>query len=281
LPSIEHQMTEIYCFVDDFLRAHQRLARWRRSPNHKPRFTDAEVITVALLQNCLGCDTLKQAYKLVRENWRSAFPRLVSYKQWINRLHALSGLVGQLVRAVALKLREADNFYLMDSKPIPVCHPIRHGRVRLLREDGAYFGKTSKGWFFGFKLHLLIAERGHVLGALLSPANWDDRDPALALCWAVEGGTVLADLGYRGDELAVSLSEEAEVLLLTPADGGARHSAPRALLSSVRERVETTLSQMWSRFVDRVFSRSWAGLWTTIKLKLLHYNLVHAGMLSV
>jgi len=274
-------MTEIYCFVDDFLKAHPQQAQWRHSPNGRPRFTDAEVITIALLPNAFGCSTLKRAYELVRDNWRSAFPCLISYKQWINRLHALSGLVGQLVRAVSLRLAEADNFYLMDSKPIPVCHPIRHGRVRLLREDGAYFGKTSKGWFFGFKLHLLIAERGHVLGALLSPANWDDRDPALALCWAVEGGAVLADLGYRGGELPVNLMEEAEILLLTPADGGARRSAPRVLLSSVRERVETTLSQLWSRFVDRVFSRSWAGLWTTIKLKLLHYNLVHAGFLSV
>jgi IS5 family transposase len=272
-------MTEIYCFVDDFLRAHQRLAQWRRSPNRKPRFTDAEVITIALLQNCFGCDTLKQAYKLVRDNWRSAFPHLVSYKQWMQRLHALSGLAGQLLRSVALKLEEADNFYLLDSKPVPVCHPVRHGRVRLLREDGAYFGKTSKGWFFGFKLHLLVAERGHVLGACLTPGNWDDRDPALALCLATEGGAVLADLGYRGEELAAAL-EEAEVLLLTVADGGRRGEVRRALLSSVRERVETTFSQLWGRFVDRVFSRSWAGLWTTIKLKLLHYNLVHAGVLT-
>jgi hypothetical protein len=274
-------MTEIYCFVDDFLKAHPACAQWRRSPNRKPRFTDSEVITIALLQSAFGCSTLKKTYKLVRDNWRSAFPHLVSYKQWMQRLHALSDLVGQLVRSVALSLAEADNFYLMDSKPIPVCHPIRHGRVRLLREAGAYFGKTSKGWFFGFKLNLLVAERGHILGASLTPANWDDRDPALALCWTTEGGAVLADLGYSGAELTASLEEEAEVLLLTPADGGARRSARRALLSSVRERIETTLSQLWSRFVDRVFSRSWGGLWTTIKLKMLHYNLVHAGILSV
>jgi len=281
MSSIEHQMAEIYCFVDDYLKFHPARARWRRSPNSQPRFADAEVITIALLQNAFGCATLKKAYELVRDNWGTAFPRLCSYKQWVQRLHALSGVVGQLVSAVALKLAEADNFYLMDSKPVPVCHPIRHGRVRLLREDGAYFGKTSKGWFFGFKLHLLIAERGHILGALLSPANLDDRDPALALCWAVEGGAVLADLGYRGDECRDSLDEEANVMLLTPADGGARKSARRALLSSVRERIETTLSQLWSRFVDRVYSRSWVGLWTTIKLKMLHYNLVHAGILSV
>lgn len=280
MSSIEHQMTEIYCFVDDYLRAHPRCARWRRSPNSKPRFTDAEVVTVALLQSSFGCATLKRAYLLVRANWRPAFPRLCSYQQWVARLHALSALVGQLLCAVRLRLTEADNFYLLDSKPIPVCHPLRHGRVRLLREDGAYFGKCSRGWFFGFKLHLIIAERGHVLAAVLTPANWDDREPALALCLATEGGAALGDLGYRGEELAAALAG-AEVLLLTVADGGGRGDFSRALLSSVRERVETTFSQLWGRFIDRVFSRSWVGLWTTIKLKLLHYNLVHAGMLTV
>jgi hypothetical protein len=41
------QMTEIYCFVDDYLRAHLALLRWRRSPHCAPRFTDSEVITIA------------------------------------------------------------------------------------------------------------------------------------------------------------------------------------------------------------------------------------------
>jgi hypothetical protein len=53
-------MTEIYCFVDDYLRAHPALLRWRRSAHSAPRFTDSEVITIADLgyrgPNC--ADTL-------------------------------------------------------------------------------------------------------------------------------------------------------------------------------------------------------------------------------
>ena len=90
MSSIEHQMTEIYCFIDDFLKAHPQLAQWRQSPNRKPRFTDSEVITMALLPSTFGCATLKQAYSLVSENWRAAFPHLISYQQWMQRLHALS-----------------------------------------------------------------------------------------------------------------------------------------------------------------------------------------------
>jgi hypothetical protein len=269
-------MTEIYVFVDDFLKAHPRRAGWRLSPNCRPAFSDAEVITIALLQGSFGCATLKKAYLLVAANFRCAFPRLCSYKQWLHRLHLLTSVTGQLVEAARRSDFQPTTLYLMDAKPIPVCEPIRHGRVRLLREDGAYFGKSTTGWFFGFKLHVITTQGGQVLCGALTSANTNERDAAAALALAVDGGIVLCDGGYRSAPLACSLAEEAELLLITPQESGRR----RALVSSLRERVETTFSQLWSRFVDRVFSRSWHGLWNTIKLKMLHYNLCHAGLLS-
>jgi hypothetical protein len=165
---------------------------------------------------------------------------------------------------------------LMDSKPIPVCHPLRHGRVRLLREDGAWFGKTTKGWFFGFKLHAPVNQLGLILGVVLTPANVDDRDAALALASVTAGGCCLADWGYRSGALQDLLLAEADLLLITTAEATDR----RPLISSLRERVETTFSQLWDRFVDRVFSRSWQGLWDTIKLKMLHLNLCLNGIIE-
>ncbi len=277
MASITDQMTALYVFTDDFLKAHPAQAHWRRSPNGAPVFADAEVLTIALMQGCLGVATLKHAYRVIAENYRDAFPHLPSYAQWLARLHALAPLVGMLIQAAVLPL--PDTLYLLDSKPIPVCKPLRHGRVRLLRDEGAYFGKATAGWFFGFKLHLLTHHTGAILCAVLTPANWNDHDVALALGLAVDGGIALADLGYRGAELSEALASEAELLLITPADADTR--AHRALLSSRRERIETSFSQLWNRFVDRVFSRSFAGLWNTIKLKMLHYNLCHAGLIPV
>ena len=269
-------MTALYVFVDDFLKAHPAAAAWRRSPNRTPAFTDAEVITIGLLQGCLGVATLKQSYRVIAHSFRDAFPRLPSYAQWICRLHALTPLVGMLLQRALLPL--PDHLFLIDSKPIPVCKPIRHGRVRLLRDQDAYWGKNKAGWYFGFKLHVLTHHSGAILCAFLTPANWDDRDVALALAQAVEGGVLLADLGYQdAQELEPLLWEEAGMLLITPA-----HARPecRAIVSSVRERIETCFSGLWSRFIDRVFSRSWNGLWNTIKLKMLHYNLCKAGVLA-
>jgi IS5 family transposase len=279
--SINDQMTDIYVFIDDFLKAHPTLSNWRRSANSSPLFTDAEVLTIALMQGCIGCATLKQTYNLIARNFASAFPRLCSYKQWIARLHALTPIVGHLICAVPTALHEVDTLFLIDSKPVPVCHPIRHGRVRLMREDGAYFGKTSKGWFFGFKLHTVTTTAGQIVGGVMTPANWDDREAARILSQAIEeGSVVLGDLGYRGPAI-IEYMEEEELLILTPADAGERRSRRRMLVSSVKQRVETSFSGLWNRFIDRVYSRSWNGLWNTVKLKMLHFNLCHAGLLSI
>lgn len=275
MSSIEHQMTEIYCFVDDYLKAHPGQARWRRSPHSAPRFADSEVITIALLQGSFQVASLKQTYRLVGSNFRSAFPHLPSYAEWMRRLHQLTIHIGLLLEATAAS-DSRTAFYLIDSKPLPLCHSLRHQRVRLLREDGARFGKSSKGWFFGFKLHALRHITGRFLNILLLPANCDDRDPLLALLEGTDGGVVLGDLGYRGKP-ASARAAEAEVLLMTRQDAPER----KFLLSQVRQPIETSFSQLWHQFIDRVFSRSWHGLWNTVKLKVLFYNIRHAGVVSV
>ena len=285
-PSISDQMTQIYVFVDDFLKRHPAQAAWRRSNNDAPAFTDAEVLTIGLLQGAFGCATLKKTHQLVAANWRSAFPHLCGYGQWIARLHALAAVTGQLLQAALRGCPLYGRLYMMDGLPIAVCKPIRHGRVRLLHEDGARFGKSSIGWYFGFTLHTLIHRSGAILAAILTPANWDEHDTALALALTVDGGVVLADRGYdsKDDELAQTLADEADLLLIHPADAGDKKigdqkNPRRALVSSLRERIETSFSGLWNRFADRVYSRSWQGLWSSLKLKMLHFNLCYAGLL--
>jgi transposase len=277
MTTISDQLTEIYVVIDDFLKAHPALLKWRRSPHHSPALTDAEVLTIALMQGSLGAQSLKQTFRLVAANSAGAFPRLCSYQQWLARLHALPGQIGELLAATAGLPEGSPALYQIDAKPIPLCHPLRHWRVRLLREDGARFGKTSKGWFFGFKLHVLRHITGRIVNLVLTPGNWDDRGPATHLALGAGGGIAVGDLGYRGREAAQHLAEEAEMLLLTRADAPGQ----KFLLSRVRQGVETTFAQLWDKFIDRVFSRSWQGLWNTIQLKVIHYNLRHRGVISL
>lgn len=275
--SIKEQLTILYVTVADFFDNHPNLANWRESNNKKPEFTDAEVIAIALMQNYFRTPTLKRAFLLVCANDPKAFPLCPSYKQWVTRLNRLCTQLGIMLCELAQSFAKAGVLYLLDSQPIPVCHPVRHWRVLLLRQAGAYFGKTSKGWFFGFKLHLLVTEDGLIISAILTPGNFDDRDAATALIEMVESGSVcLGDRGYRRPLLQDELFEEDGVLLMTRADAGKEH---QALLCSVRERVETVFSQLWARFDNRVYSRSWEGLWTATLLKMLDYSFCHVGII--
>jgi Transposase DDE domain len=275
--SIEDPLTRLYVFVDDFCQTRPDLAAGRHSPHQQPVFSDAEVLTLALMQSWLEVASLKQTYRLIAANCGAAFPSLCSYPQWIARVHALTTLLQALLRATTNLAPGTASFYLIDAKPIPVCHPLRHRRVRLLREEGAYWGKTSKGWFFGFKLHVLRHIDGGIVNLILTPGHGDDRVPVLTLLDGVAGGVTLGDLGYRGQQRAEEWAEETGMLVLTRADAPEK----KYLLAQVRQAMETSFSQLWYKFVDRVFSRSWRGLWNTIQLKVIYYNLCQVGVLSI
>ena len=276
--SIKEQLVLLYCVVDDLLKKQARSGEWRPS-NHKPRFTDAEVLVIALMQSYFRTDTLKRTYWLVRANDPTAFKDLPSYKQWLNRLHRLSQTTGAMIFDVPLKVEDfLEEFYLIDSYPVKLCEEIRHGRVNLLRDEGAYFGKSSKGWFFGFKLHVLTTLTGKIIGAVLSNANVDDRQGARTLAQYLEEGSLcLADLGYRGKDFQSELFDVEGVLFLTRAD--IKDEELKKLHSQIRSRVETTFGELWSRFTDRIYARSWLGLWNSLLLKMFECKLCQTNIL--
>lgn len=267
MKKILDKLTEIYCFVDDFLKRNPSLADWRRSNHRQPLLSDAEILTIALMQSEFGVESLRKTFSLIEANFASAFPVLCGYKQFIRRLHRLTGIIERLFAGTASFYR--GSVYLIDAKPIPVCLPARHRRVRLLREAGAYFGKSTKGWFFGFKLHVLATTRKQICNVILTPANYADRTVAEALTEYLGAQTVIGDLGYRGAKLQDELIEENGCLLITKQDARRRNLR----LPPVRQRIEAGFSILWHQFIDRIFSRSWIGLWNTLLLKLLFFNL--------
>lgn len=275
--SIKEQLVIVYVMAADYLEKHPALAQWRESNNGNPKFTDAEVLTLAMMQNYFRTPTLSRTFVLVRANDPQAFPRCCSYKQWMARLKRLTPQLGGLLGDVAQANANHLPFYFLDAEPIPMCHPVRHGRVLLLREAGAYFGKSSKGWFFGFKLHLLVTTDGLIVNAILTPGNWNDRDAAVALLEKVAVGSVcLADRGYRSDPLQTDIWDTDGIVLVTRADAGPDH---QTVLCSLRERVETTFSQLWARFATHVYSRSWEGLWNSLLLKMLDHSWSLVGLI--
>ena len=112
---------------------------------------------------------------------------------------------------------------------------------------------------------------------MLLPGNRSDQVAARALAQSTSGGVLLADEGYRGGDLFDWLYEEAQVLRVMPSDDPYEgHSA----VSRARQQAESSFSGLWRRFSNRVYARSWHGLWTSLLLKVLHFNLREADIIS-
>ena len=104
---------------------------------------------------------------------RGAFPRLVSYTRMVELMP--SALI-PLCSYLHTRRGRVSGISFIDSTPIIVCHPKRAHSHKLF-EEVAKWGKNSVGWFYGFKLHLIINDEGELLALKLTPANVDDRAP--------------------------------------------------------------------------------------------------------
>jgi hypothetical protein len=101
----------------------------------------------------------------------------------------------------------------IDSTSLQVCH-IRRARSNKVFATLAEWGKTSVGWFYGFKLHLVINERGELLNMALTPGNADDRKPVIKLLKGLRG-KIFGDRGYIGHALSRQLRERYGIELIT------------------------------------------------------------------
>ncbi len=87
----------------------------------------------------------------------------------------------------------------IDATSIAVCHPKRISRNKVFK-GLAKLGKTTYGWFFGFKLHMVINEKGEIQGVTLTKGNVDDRKPVPNLTEKLIG-LLFGDKGYIKKEL--------------------------------------------------------------------------------
>ncbi|MDB9515585.1 IS982 family transposase [Roseofilum reptotaenium CS-1145] len=128
-----------------------------------------------------------------------------------------------------------------------VCHSRRINRYRVFKNLAAR-GKTSMGWFYGFKLYLVASESGDILNTQLTPGNTDDRKPVEGLLSHLQG-KVFADRGYVSQTLAKQLLEKFNISFFARLRRNMKNKLMRLtdkLLSRKRSIVETVIDQLMS-----------------------------------
>jgi transposase len=142
--------------------------------------------------------------------WRQAFPGLVSYQRFVEWIPStLIPLSAYLKHCFG----SCTGISFIDSTCLLVCH-VRRVHAHRVFAGMAAWGKTSVGWFYGFKLHLVVNERGELLNMTLTPGNTDDRKPVPALLKDIRG-KAFGDRGYISRALSKQLREQCGIELIT------------------------------------------------------------------
>lgn len=194
-------LTKLYCDTDDFVKSlPPRLPEKRHKRGPERRMSDAEILTVAIFYHASKFRNFKAYYRCLQTYYQKAFPELYSYNRFVELMPSYIALLCLYLNSRKGKVTGTG---FIDSTSIKVCHNVRSKRNRVFKGI-ARRGKTSMGWFFGFKLHLVVNERGDILSFAVTAGNVDDRAPVKKLCRGFSGN-LYGDKGYIGKKLFEAL----------------------------------------------------------------------------
>lgn len=192
----------------------------------------SEVLTIAIHFHQSNHKTFKQYYKNYVAVYLGAdFPRLVSYNRFVELMSDASVPLHVLLLSL---LGEPSLANFVDSTKVVVCDNHRITRNKVFKGIAAR-GKSSMGWFYGFKLHLVVNERGEITSFVLTPGNVADSNAKLGvqLCARLHG-KLYGDRGYISAELFLALWEQGV-----------------HLVTGIRKNMKNRLLPLWDKLMLR------------------------------
>ncbi len=210
-------LLELFCHVDDFCRTF--IPHWQQLQltsgairrNRTRSLSLSEIMTILIWFHYSGYRNFKTYYHdQVQAHWRAEFPGLVSYSRFVE---FTPSAVLPLLAYLRTCLGSCTGISFLDATALAVCDPHRISQHHVFA-GLAQRGKTSTGWFYGFKLHVLVNDRGELLNFALSPGNTDDRRPVPNLVQQLFG-KIFADKGYISHPLFQQLWDTFGLQLIT------------------------------------------------------------------
>jgi hypothetical protein len=202
-------LLELFCSVDDFLLSFEpqlktiQLATGKQR-ERKGQLCESEVMTILIHFHQAHYRTFKAYYtEHVQVHLTSEFPQLVSYQRFVA---LIPSVLVPLLAYLQSCYGACTGISFIDSTSLEVCDPKRIKQHRVFAAE-AKRGKTSMGWFYGFKLHLAVNDRGELLACCLTPGNVDDRRPVPSLVKRLQG-KLFGDRGYISVPLTQLLFEQ-------------------------------------------------------------------------
>ena len=204
------EITEIFYLIDEFskefnetMSKHQitedNVKRHRNKPN---RLSDSEVMTILVSFHLSGMRNLKHYYLFyVCKHLEPEFPKLVSYNRFVELQQRV--LLALVLFLKSCRMGKCTGISFIDSTALKVCHIKREHSIGEVFKGIAEKGKGTLGWFFGFKLHIIINDKGEIISFVITQGNVDDRQPlSIESFIKAVSGKLYADRGYISQKLA-------------------------------------------------------------------------------
>jgi hypothetical protein len=203
------ELVALFYLIDEFCQdfepewRKQRIASGLVRRNRSGTMTLSEILTIIVHFHQSNHRTFKHYYTdYVRVYLRSDFPRLVSYNRFVELMSETTAPL--LVLHVGLLGKPTSANYI-DSTKLVVCHNRRIRRNKVFKGLAAR-GKSSMGWFYGFKLHLIVNERGELTSFMVTPGNTPDNNIETVIKLAARmHGKLFGDRGYISKDLFAAL----------------------------------------------------------------------------
>ena len=203
-----NKITEIFYLIDEFCKEFEKVTHESalekdtasKKRNRKSKLSDSEVMTIMVLFHYKQFRNLKHFYLYyVKVHMQREFPQTVSYNRFVELQQR-----AVLPMAIFLKtccMGRCTGISFIDSTPLRACH-IKREKQHKTFKGMAVKGQCSIGWFFGFKLHLIVNDRGEILDFMLTQGNVDDREPLKNMGFHKRiFGKINGDKGYIGKDL--------------------------------------------------------------------------------
>ena len=244
-------LLELFVHVDDFCQSfmpvfEQHLLNSGKIKRQRERsLSISEVMTILIHFHQSHYRNFKAYYcEHVLLHLRGEFPGLVSYTRFVEFMpSALFPLCAYFQQTC---LGDCTGVSFIDSTSLDVCLNQRIASHKVFA-GLAKRGKTSTGWFFGFKLHLVINDRGELLSVCLTPGNVDDRKPVPKLLRKLFG-KVFGDKGYISQPLRDLLFQTFGIQLVTKLKSNAKNRLPMSFMDRIllrkRAIVESVIDQL-------------------------------------
>lgn len=230
------KITEIFYLIDNFCQELNTSLESHiigKPAKKKPQMSKSEVITIMVLFHMEGSRCMKHFYLFyVQEHLQSEFPKTVSYNRFVEIMQ--SSLLPMSLFLKMCCLGKSTGISFADSTSLKVCKNKRIKRNKVFK-DIAAVGKSTMGWFYGFKLHLIVNDKGEILNFVITAGNVDDREPLKDEKFLkLIKGKLYADKGYISQKLT-------ELLFI---DG-------LHLITGIRNKMKNTLMELKDKILLR------------------------------